>query len=319
VERVQVCTSAERIPSRVNVALALCYTGINLFQFFAVPLWLLRRDESWAWALLPLALLSNPYWSLLHEAIHDLFYPASGVNALFGRALSVMFGSPFRILRMSHLLHHKLNRTPREATELYERGKSSFTGAAASYYFQILGGLYLVEFMSSALFFLPRHLLRRFAERHVNPQSVSAILMQNWTRDDAIAEIRMDGALVLIWFGAAACAYGDHWPLLAAVVAARALLISFLDNVYHYRTPVNDIFYAKNLWLPGAAAKLLLNFNLHGIHHRHPAVPWRGLAGLFCEQAEQYQGNYFTAAAAQLCGPIASDELPGSGVRTARA
>jgi hypothetical protein len=77
---------------------------------------------------------------------------------------------------------------------------------------------------------------------------------------------------------------------------AQGLLISFRDNVCHYRTPVDDIFYAKNLWLPQPAAAILLNFNLHGIH-RHPAVPWRGLPLLFRERGEIYQGHYFEAAA----------------------
>ena len=294
----------------MNVGLALFYTAVNWGQFLFLPVFLFQRDIRWAWVLLPLGLLNNPYWSLLHECIHDLFYPDSRVNAFFGRLLSVMFGSPFRILRLSHLLHHKLNRTPMEGTEFYERGKSSVFRAAAGYYFQILGGLYVVEFLSPALFFLPRVWVRKFTARCIKPDTVSAILMQSWTRDESIREIRTDGLLIGAWFGASIYCYGSRWPLLLAILAARGLLISFLDNVYHYRTPVNDIFYAKNLWLPKVAAALLLNFNLHGIHHRHPAIPWRGLPLLFRDGAETYQGNYFLAAARQLCGPIALHDLP---------
>jgi len=77
-----------------------------------------------------------------------------------------------------------------------------------------------------------------------------------------------------------------------------------------YRTPVNDIFYASNLWLPGPCAKLLLNFNLHGIHHQNPAVPWNRLPLVFYEGAEIYHGNYFAAAARQLNGPVALQDLP---------
>jgi hypothetical protein len=211
---------------------------------------------------------------------------------------------------LSHLLHHKLNRTPMEGTEFYERGKNSLCSAAAGYYFQILGGLYLVEFLSPVLFLLPRPWLRKFAARGIKADTMSAILMQSWTRDESIREIRLDGLFIMAWFGAALYCYGGLWPLLVVVVAARGLLISFLDNVYHYRTPVGDIFYAQNLWLPRMAAALLLNFNLHGIHHRHPAVPWRGLALLFRQHEEIYHGNYFSAAARQLCGPVALQDLP---------
>ncbi|MGE5305600.1 MAG: fatty acid desaturase family protein [Alphaproteobacteria bacterium] len=298
------------IPGRINIGLALLYTALNVGQFFVLPAFVFQNDLRWAWALLPIALLNNPYWSLLHEAIHDLFHPDSRINLLFGRTLSVMFGSPFCILRLSHLLHHKLNRTPIEGTEFYQRGKVSVVSAAAGYYFQILGGLYLVEFLSPLLFFLPRAWLRKFAARGIKPNTVSAILMRSWTQDQPLHEIRTDGLLIGVWFGTALYCYGRNWPLLVAIVAARGLLISFLDNVYHYRTPVGDIFYAKNLWLPRPGATILLNFNLHGIHHRHPAVSWRGLPLLFREQAEIYEGNYFAASVRQLCGPVALQDLP---------
>ena len=94
------------------------------------------------------------------------------------------------------------------------------------------------------------------------------------------------------------------------VLVARGFLISFLDNVYHYRTPINDIFYACNLWLPRPAAKCLLNFNLHGIHHKNPAIPWIHLPEIFRAQGESFQRNYFAAALDQLSGPIALENLP---------
>jgi fatty acid desaturase len=300
------------ITGKLNLSLAVVYLALNLYQFFLLPACLLPGDARWAWTLLPLAFLNNPTWSLLHEAIHDLFHPLARINVFFGRVLSVMFGSPFCILRLSHLLHHKLNRTPIEATEIYERGKGSMAAAAVGYYFQILGGLYLVELLSPALFFLSRRLIESFRRRFVKPQSVSGMLMQNWTRDAALREIRLDGMVIVGWLALSFYLYGSHWPLLAVVLAARGLLISFLDNVYHYGTPLSEIFFAKNLWLPDPAAKLLLNFNLHGIHHRNPAVPWNALPLLFHKGGEVYHGNYFGAAARQLYGPVAVQDLPTS-------
>ncbi len=310
----QAAANVNRIPGGMNVGLAITYGALNLGQYFILPACLLPSHLHWAWLLAPIALLNNPYWSLLHEAIHDLFYPDGRVNMFFGRALSVMFGSPFRILRLSHLLHHRLNRTPKEGTEFYDRSKTSRFKAAGGYFFQILGGLYLVEVLSPLPFFLPRAWLRRLVDRFINPETVSGILMQSWTRDEAIREIRIDGLLIVVEFGAALYLYGAFWPLLVAVLAARALLISFLDNVYHYRTPVGDIFYAKNLSLPPWLSTLLLNFNLHGAHHRQPAVPWRGLPFLFRDQGQVYQGNYFAAAIDQLHGPLALQDLANAGV-----
>lgn len=298
------------IPAAANLALTGFYIGVNVFQFIALPLWLLPMNSNWAWTLLPLVLFTNPFWSLIHEAIHDLLHPNRRVNAFFGRFLAILFGAPFRVLRSSHLLHHKLNRLPLEGTEYYDKKKKSKAAAAPGYYFQILLGLYLVEFLSAVYFWLPRHWLLRFKARHIPADSLSAILLQNWLGQESLREIRRDGAAVLLWFALSFYCYGASWPLLLAALLGRGFLISFLDNLYHYETPVGDIFYARNLRLFAPLSKLLLNFNLHGIHHVNPAIPWIHLPKAFAAGKSQYQGGYFTASLRQLLGPIALQDLP---------
>jgi fatty acid desaturase len=303
-------SSRADIPARLNLFLGCGYILLNVYQFIILPSCLLPLDVRWALTLVPLALLNNPFWSLIHEAIHDMFHPRQRLNLVWGRALSIIFGSPFRVLRSSHLLHHKLNRTLIEGTEYYDRFNASRWRASCGYYFQILGGLYLVEFLSPLPFYLPRRFLLRFKLRFAERQSISAILFQNWIRNDALREIRTDGLLTFGWFGVALFLYDQYWPLLLAVLLSRAFLISFLDNVYHYRTPVNEIFYAKNLWLGTPLAKTFLYFNLHGIHHKNPAIPWIRLPQVFQEQSQPFHGNYFSAAARQLSGPVALQDLP---------
>jgi len=298
------------IPVWINLGLALLYVAVNVFQFVFLPLRLLPMDLAWAWTLLPLAFLTNPYWSLIHEAIHEMFHPNRSVNMFFGRLLAILFGAPFRILRLSHLVHHKLNRLPVEGTEYYDRSTSSKARAAPGYYFQILLGLYLVEVLSPVYFLLPRRRLLWCYQRFMRPDGVSGILMKNWLGAEALREIRFDGLLTLAWLALSFFCYGERWPLLLGALLARAVLISFLDNVYHYGTPVSDLFFARNLRLPGAAAKLLLNFNLHGVHHVNPAIPWIDLPRAFDAQGGKYQDDYFVAALRQLRGPIALQDLP---------
>jgi fatty acid desaturase len=301
------------IPCALNCLLAFLYLAVNIFQFVILPLWLLPAANQWGWTLLPLALLSNPFWSLLHEAIHDLLHSNRRVNAFMGRCLAFLLASPFRILRLSHLLHHKLNRLPVEGTEYYDRGKTTQAAAAPGYFFQILLGLYLVEVVSPIFFCLPRAWLRRFKDRYLPAQSVSAILMQNWLGAEALREIRLDGLLILAWLSLSFWLYGANWPMVFALLLARGFLISFLDNVYHYGTPVSDIFYAKNLRLPAPLSKLLLNFNLHGIHHINPAISWIHLPKAFEGQGGKFEGGYFAAALSQFRGPIALQDLPQGG------
>jgi hypothetical protein len=249
------------IPVALNLCLAFFHGAVALFQFVILPLWLLPKDVRWAWTFALLAMLTNPFWSLIHEAIHDLFHPNRTVNALAARLLAVLFGAPFRILRLSHLLHHKLNRLPVEGTEYYDKTKSSKAGAAPGCTSNF-ARLVSVEVLSPLFFLLPRSWLTRFKERFLAPTSVSGILMQNWLGAEALREIRLDGLFILALFSFSFYCYGERWPLLLAILGARGFLISFLDNVYHYETPVGDVFYARNLRLSGALERLLLHFNL---------------------------------------------------------
>ena len=73
------------LPCTLNCALALFYLAVNVYQFTLLPWLLLPTARSWSWTLLPLALLSNPFWSLLHEAIHDLLHRNRRVNGFIGR------------------------------------------------------------------------------------------------------------------------------------------------------------------------------------------------------------------------------------------
>ena len=302
-------TSVAPIAVAVNLSLAGLHILANLYQFFLLPLFLFPSSPWWALTLLPLAALNNPFWSLLHEAIHDMFHPSRRINRWAGRLLAVFFGSPFLVLRLSHLLHHKLNRSPVEATELYAPEKTSKARASLGYFAHILGGLYLLELASPLLFFLPKAILRRMEKKYFSGADLPGNLMRGLMREEGIREMRVDGLVILALLAASAASYGARWPWLAVILLARAFLISFLDNVYHYGTPVDDTFYARNLSLPRVFSAGLLHFNLHGIHHRNPAIPWAGLSEAFRREAGVFEGNYFLAALSQFSGPLTRSEM----------
>ncbi|HEV8341433.1 MAG TPA: fatty acid desaturase [Candidatus Binatia bacterium] len=301
--------SSAGIPARLNLCLAAGYLILNLYQFFLLPIALLPHSVWWGLTLIPLAALNNPFWSLIHEAIHDLFHPSLRVNAWLGRLLSIFFGAPFRVVRLSHLLHHKLNRTPLEGTELYDPQSISKIRAGIGYYSYIFGGLYFLEFLSPVLFFLPKRLLDRMKQRYFKSESLSGMWFRSLSNPDAVREIRTDGTLILTLFLASFACYGENWEMLLGLLVARAFLVSFLDNVYHYRTPVHEIFYARNLWLPAWLSKAFLHFNLHGIHHRNPSIPWIRLREIFTRGPDKFSANYFAAAWSQLYGPTPLSSL----------
>jgi fatty acid desaturase len=295
--------SSANLPARLNLCLAAGYLLLNIYQYFLLPIGLLPHGLWWSLTLIPVAALSNPFWSLIHEAIHDLLHPSPRVNALLGRLLSIFFGAPFRVVRLSHLLHHKLNRTPLEGTELYDPERVSKIRAGIGYYSYIFGGLYLLEFLSPLLFLLPKRVLSRMKQRYFNSESLSGMWFRSLTNPGAVREIRTDGTLICALLLASFACYGEHWEMLLGALVARAFLVSFLDNVYHYKTPVDEIFYARNLRMPAWLSGAFLYFNLHGIHHRNPSIPWIQLPEIFTRGSDQFSANYFAAAWGQLYGP----------------
>jgi fatty acid desaturase len=294
------------IPLAANMCLAGVFVFLNAFQLFFLPLVLLPRSMRWSLVLIPLALLSNPFWALIHEAIHGQFSVTRGVNAALGRVLSVFFGSSFQVLRWSHLSHHKYNRTLTEqGTEVYDPQAVSRLSAILKYYLQIFGGLYLMEALTPLVLFLPRALLRQQRPAELGPDSGQREwLLRNLLADEIVQEIRIDCLAVLVIFGLALICYREHWRLLAALLMVRAFCISFLDNVYHYSAPMGARISGYNLRLPWIASKALLHFNLHGVHHRYQGLPWNHLPHVFAERRETYDYNYVNAALRQLGGPL---------------
>ena len=302
------------IPQTPNFGLAAIHIFVNIFQLFILPLFLLPRGMWWSVTVIAIAALNNPLWALIHEAIHDLFSSSSRINSALGRLLSIFFGAPFHVLRLTHLSHHKFNRSPLEkGTEIYDPEEVSRVKASFGYFYYILCGLYLLEVSSTLLFFLPPNIFRKLRQRLVDRGNIQEKwLAGKFTDDKLIREIRMDGIAICLIFGLSAFCYREHWQLLAGLLMARMFLISFMDNVYHYRTPLHATISGHNLSLPRIFSMLLLNFNLHRVHHRNPGVPWTKLPEFFAQHRERFDRNFFVAAMDQLYGPIPLTDLPGS-------
>ena len=301
----------QSIPRKLNFSVATIQVFVNVFQFFILPLCLLQKNMHWSLVIIPISALNNPFWALIHEAIHDLFSSSSGTNVAAGRLLSLFFGSPFHVLRLTHLSHHKFNRSPLEkGTEVYDPTRSSKLRANFVYFFYIFCGLYLLEVFSTLIFFLPTNSFHRLGRRlfdHGNAQE--KWLAKKFMDGKTVREIRIDGIAILLIFGLSAFCYGMHWRVLVSILAMRMFLISFMDNVYHYGSTLNVTTSGHNLWLPRVLSVLILNFNFHRVHHRNPAVPWPKLPELFAEHADSFDRGLLTAAVNQLGGPIPLSEL----------
>ncbi|HUO45034.1 MAG TPA: fatty acid desaturase [Burkholderiales bacterium] len=290
-------------PDRFNILLALCFVAAGAWQLVLLPLLLLPRNGMWGLTLIPLALLTNTLWALIHEAIHGSLHSSRRVNAGLGRALAIVFGAPFALLRWGHLLHHAYSRTPRERSEVFDPAQTGRRRFAYAYYFRLCGGLYLAEVLGAPLLLMPERWLRRAGSSLARDDNVVALLLQKLAAPQTLREARLDAAVIVALLIASAWCYGAYFWMLAAALLARGFLVSVTDNVYHYGTPLTDVRAANNLELPRPLQALLLNFNLHGVHHRAPDLGWRALEAEF-RRVGAFDGDFAAALLDQFRGPL---------------
>ena len=306
--------AAKAIPVRVNLGLVLFFILLNCVLFLVLPAWLLPLDPAWGWLLVPITLATPTYWALVHESFHGLMHPDPATNRMLGRILCIFFGSPWRLLRFAHLMHHKMSRTSYDSAEVYDPSETSWGRAAFKYYPNLLLGMYVSELSALILLWLPERYLRPLARRLFGCREknidTGAMAEKALCEHRYLRELRLDCLGTILLFGVAFSLYGAWWPMLLAALVGRGLLISLLDNAPHYGTPVRDIDFSYNIGLSGFTSKLWLHFNLHRVHHRHPAVPWNRLPDLFQSADGAYDGHFIRIVGQQFKGPLIAPHRP---------
>ena len=295
--------SRERPVRVINSWLIGAALSVGAFQLFLLPSTLLPRDPAWGWSLLVPVLLTTPFWSLIHEAVHGSLIRDREVNDRCGRALAVLYGSPFAMLKIGHLLHHRYSRT-RERTEIYDPATSSWARSAPGYYLRLCGGLYLLELAALPLAALPVAAIRGLGRRVAAPDSVAGPLFERIAQAKVLRQFRVDAAAIVMLHAAAFLAYGRYGWMLLAALGGRAFVISLSDNAYHYGTELDAPLEALNLRLPRILEQAALSFNLHGVHHHHPGLRWYELRAAFLDEGGRYDLGWAAAAARQFRGPI---------------
>lgn len=297
---------------RLNRILLIGYAGSSLTAYFALPALIQLADPIWAaylpWGLLPLGLIANGYWATLHEAIHGQLLARADSNRRAGRLLAILWGSSFRLLRFGHLMHHRFNRHKLDRPDSYDPTASAAWIARLRFYGEALGGLYVVEVLTPALYLLPRPLVRKmvrslYAGDEAPMPRLRPLAEQALTGANGIAEIRQDVIWAWLLLITAGIAWGADWPAFLGFILGRGFLVSVLDNVYHFRTPLDRIDYAYNLSLPPPLQSLFLNMNMHRVHHRRMQAPWWQLPRYFTADQEHFDGSLGRGAVKQLYGP----------------
>jgi fatty acid desaturase len=298
--------------TRINIFLLAGFLLLQILQLEVIPLVLLPRSPAWGGLLLLPVLLTNSWWAFMHEAIHNHLFGSRMLSRTLGRINAVMFGAPFDLLRIGHILHHATSRTPRERSEIYVPGLHDPTVFSISYYFRLLGGLYFFEVLGGLVLLLPRSLIREFIRHAANPYNVVEELAHLLLARKTHTAARIEAIAIVALFTLAFSWYGPYWWMLLLALAGRGALISLMDNVFHYATSLGDQRSGHNLALPAWAGRLILNFNLHGIHHKSPAAPWHKLPELHRNRGGMFDKDFASAMLAQFEGPLPEDIMSAS-------
>jgi fatty acid desaturase len=292
-----------------NAALFALVMLLSVLQFGGLPL---LFGASPHWALFLAIVVATPlHWGLAHESFHGLLCRHAGRNRAAGRALGWFLFMSWDVVQLGHLLHHKANRHRLDRPEVMEPGRS-WLGGALVYFAKLLGGHAAISALSGLGALAPEAVIRRLAGRSVDDREfgkIRAAALRVLANEARRARIATDVLAATMLAAVAFCAWGDAWLVFAASLALRWMVLSILDNAPHYGTAIESGRSACNTRLPATLRWLVMNQNLHGVHHATPDLCWRELPAAFDREGARYAGSWFGQILRQFRGPLRVKEL----------
>lgn len=286
-----------------NAQLLAAALAIALLQFFVAPL-MLPASAVGAVAVVFLCVVSTPlHWGLMHESIHGNLFDSAAANRWAGRVLGWFLCLSWDVMRFGHLLHHSHNRHEFDRPEAVPRGGSR-RRTAIPYFFKLLGGHALISAASSIALALPFPIARRMIP---DAEPVGTTARRAFSRPDRQKRIRGDFLVTVLFLAGACLCWRSGWPILAASVAARFVILSLLDNAPHYGTALDSGAYARNTHLPRFAEWLVMGHNFHGVHHGATALRWNELRAAFARGGADYEESWASMVLRQFRGPVYLD------------
>jgi fatty acid desaturase len=302
---IKACDGANWVLVSTNMSLAMLVLCLDLCLLFGGALLGRHQIALFCVVAVIFLLLTPTHWGLVHEAIHARLLPNRPANDLCGRALGVLFGFAFEMVRFGHLMHHRFNGHSNDRPDRIRPGTPRWL-SAARHYGHLLGGHYVLVVTMGAISFAPSRVRDRLLQgtfsNSAPPEVAILRAMRAWSgSDSAILSTRCEGFAAIALLFLAFHSYGTYWPILLVVLFGRGFLFSVLDNLPHYGTTGNSRDAALNLSLPSPIALLFFQHNWHRCHHQQPDLDWLATSRLMAGSATD--GSYLKAAIRQFKGP----------------
>jgi fatty acid desaturase len=222
---------------------------------------------------------NNTIFSFMHEAVHGMFHSNRTVNETAGNIAAAFFPSVFVVQRLSHLTHHKNNRSDVERFDYYEPSDNHLLKVAQWY--SILTGLYwlFIPVFTTvyALFgsLIPwRHIV---ATNGVVGRQTSATAYFDSLQQIPMSRVRFGWLLTIVVQLALFWGLDLSFWRWAACYACFGLMWSSLQYADHAFSALDEREGAWNLTVSLFTRMAFLNYHFHLCHHRDPTVQWRRL------------------------------------------
>jgi fatty acid desaturase len=259
------------IPSRLNIAIAaaaLSSAVACLAIASHAPHWTVLAGAAVAFSF-----ANNTVFSLLHECVHGTFHPITRVNERAGVLFAAFFPTAFAIQRVSHLGHHRRNRTDLELYDYYLPHQSRWL--KTYWIYCLLTGFYWSIIPVAGFLYLICPTLFRSPAFQNGPAKWWGF--KEYVRDIAhepIAKVWPQAAFTFALQAALWVVLGLDWVTWLACYWAFALNWSSLQYTDHAWSPRDVREGAWNLRFWPVTQAIFLNYNLHLAHHRQPDIPW---------------------------------------------
>jgi fatty acid desaturase len=222
---------------------------------------------------------NNTIFSFMHEAVHGMFHPNRMVNETAGNIAAAFFPTVFVVQRLSHLTHHRNNRSDVERFDYYQPGDNHLLKVAQWY--SILTGLYWLFIpVFTTIYALFGDLIpwrRIVATNGVVGRQTSATAYFDSLQQIPMSRVRFGWLLTIVVQLALFWSLDLAFWRWAACYACFGLMWSSLQYADHAFSTLDEREGAWNLTVSPFTRMAFLNYHFHLCHHRDPTVQWRRL------------------------------------------
>lgn len=230
-------------------------------------------------------------YALMHEAAHGSLHEKPVLNHALGSFTAWHFPMSCRFLTITHLVHHRCNRTDHEMFDYYYEGDNRFI-KFCQWYGILLGFHYLIVPLGSVLVsLLPKAWIIRIAKDYRS----SGVLFDDFTGKD-INRIRLEVIGGILYWTILWQLLSFQWLPVLILYAMAGFQWSTRQYLTHAFTP-RDVMHGALILRANPLMKLvLLNGNYDLVHHLHPRASWIHLERLAPQQVEpvSFWKQYFS-------------------------